>query len=122
MRANPLDYLGFQVADWKQAGTYNKLRILQGPSAAESHFDGKDVVNLASNNYLGLTTHPKLMEAAILATRKYGAGSGAVRTISGTMGASYAPRRAHRKIQKRGSVRRFFNPASPLTRGRYRPF
>src|SRR5205085_10170719 len=48
-------------------------------------FDGKKVINLASNNYLGLTTHPKLREAALEATRKYGVGSGAVRTIAGTM-------------------------------------
>jgi glycine C-acetyltransferase len=84
-RPDPLSYLGDQLAEWKKAGTYQRLRILQGPSAAESRFDGKDVINLASNNYLGLTTHPKLIEAAIEATRKYGAGSGAVRTISGTM-------------------------------------
>src|SRR6202790_4375768 len=84
-RLDPLAYLGEQLAEWKKAGTYQRLRILEGPSAAESRFDGKDVINLASNNYLGLTTHPKLIEAAIEATRKYGAGSGAVRTISGTM-------------------------------------
>jgi glycine C-acetyltransferase len=53
--------------------------------AAESRFDGKEVINLASNNYLGLTTHPKLRQAAIEAVKKYGVGSGAVRTISGTM-------------------------------------
>jgi glycine C-acetyltransferase len=84
-RIDPLAYLGDQLAEWKKAGTYQRLRILEGPSAAESKFDGKEVINLASNNYLGLTTHPKLIEAAIAATRKYGAGSGAVRTISGTM-------------------------------------
>jgi len=84
-RVDPLAYLGEQIEEWKRAGTYQRLRILQGPSAAESRFDGKEVINLASNNYLGLTTHPKLIEAAIEATRKYGAGSGAVRTISGTM-------------------------------------
>lgn len=84
-RINPLSYLGDQIAEWKSAGTYQRLRILEGPSAAESRFDGREVINLASNNYLGLTTHPKLIEAAISATRKYGAGSGAVRTISGTM-------------------------------------
>ena len=84
-RLDPLAYLGDQLTDWKKTGTYQRLRILNGPSAAESRFDGKDVINLASNNYLGLTTHPKLVEAAIEATRKYGAGSGAVRTISGTM-------------------------------------
>jgi glycine C-acetyltransferase len=84
-RTDPLSYLGEQLSEWKQAGTYQHLRILEGPSAAESKFDGKEVINLASNNYLGLTTHPKLIEATIEATRKYGAGSGAVRTISGTM-------------------------------------
>jgi glycine C-acetyltransferase len=84
-RTDPLSYLGQQLEDWKRAGSYQRLRILEGPSAAESRFDGKEVINLASNNYLGLTTHPKLIEAAIEATRKYGAGSGAVRTISGTM-------------------------------------
>jgi glycine C-acetyltransferase len=82
---SPLSYLGQQIEEWKSAGTYQRLRILEGPSAAESRFDGRDVINLASNNYLGLTTHPKLIEAAIAATRRYGAGSGAVRTISGTM-------------------------------------
>src|SRR5215831_11173669 len=82
---NPLSYLGEQLEAWKRAGTYQRLRILQSESAAESRFDGREVINLASNNYLGLTTHPKLREAAIEATRRYGVGSGAVRTISGTM-------------------------------------
>ncbi len=85
VRLDPLAYLGEQLTEWKKAGTYQHLRILEGPSAAESKFDGREVINLASNNYLGLTTHPKLIEATIEATRKYGAGSGAVRTISGTM-------------------------------------
>src|SRR6202789_363866 len=83
--SDPLAYLGEQLDAWKRAGTYQRLRVLESESAAESRFDGKEVINLASNNYLGLTTHPKLCEAAINAARKYGAGSGAVRTISGTM-------------------------------------
>src|SRR5690242_3811307 len=82
---NPLSYLSDQLNQWRQEGTYQRLRVLQSESAAESRFDGKNVINLASNNYLGLTTHPKLREAALEATRKYGVGSGAVRTISGTM-------------------------------------
>jgi glycine C-acetyltransferase len=82
---NPLAYLGEQIESWKQAGAYQRLRVLESASAAESRFDGREVINLASNNYLGLTTHPKLREAAIEATRLYGVGSGAVRTISGTM-------------------------------------
>lgn len=82
---NPLAYLSDQLRSWREAGTWQRLRVLESASAAESRFDGREVINLASNNYLGLTTHPKLIEAAIDATRKYGAGSGAVRTISGTM-------------------------------------
>ncbi len=82
---NPLAYLGEQLETWKRAGTYQRLRVLESESAAESRFDGKEVINLASNNYLGLTTHPKLIEAAVRAAREFGAGSGAVRTISGTM-------------------------------------
>jgi len=82
---NSLSYLHDQLEQWRREGTYQRLRVLESESAAESRFDGKNVINLASNNYLGLTTHPKLREAAIEATRKYGVGSGAVRTISGTM-------------------------------------
>jgi glycine C-acetyltransferase len=83
--SNPLAYLHDQLEQWRAEGTYQRLRVLESESAAESRFDGKEVINLASNNYLGLTTHPKLREAALEATRKYGVGSGAVRTISGTM-------------------------------------
>lgn len=83
--SNPLSYLSEQLEAWKQAGTYQRLRELQTACAPEARFDGRDVINLASNNYLGLADHPKLIEASIEAARKYGAGSGAVRTISGTM-------------------------------------
>jgi glycine C-acetyltransferase len=82
---DPLAYLGEQLDAWRKAGVYQTLRILESECAPESRFDGREVVNLASNNYLGLTTHPKLREAAVQATRDYGVGSGAVRTISGTM-------------------------------------
>jgi glycine C-acetyltransferase len=84
-RTDPLSHLGEQLADLKQKGTYFKLRVLQDEQKPVTTFDGKRVINLASNNYLGLTTHPKLREAALEATRKYGVGSGAVRTIAGTM-------------------------------------
>ncbi len=84
-KTNPLGFLTEQLDSWREAGTFQRLRDLQSACAPISRFDGRDVINLASNNYLGLTTHPKLIEAAIEATRKYGAGSGAVRTISGTM-------------------------------------
>jgi glycine C-acetyltransferase len=80
-----LAYLGKQLEELKAKGTYFKLRVLEDECAPECTFDGKKVINLASNNYLGLTTHPKLREAAIAATKKYGVGPGAVRTIAGTM-------------------------------------
>ena len=92
--ANPLAYLHDQIEDWRREGTFQRLRVLESESAAEARFDGQDVINLASNNYLGLTTHPKLREAAIEATRRYGVGSGAVRTISGTM-------RVHMQLEER---------------------
>ena len=84
-RTNPLSYLTDQLNELKAKGTHFKLRVLEDEQAPVCTFDGKKVINLASNNYLGLTTHPKLREAALGATRKYGVGSGAVRTIAGTM-------------------------------------
>lgn len=84
-RTNPLSFLTDQLNELKAKGTHFKLRVLEDEQAPECTFDGKKVINLASNNYLGLTTHPKLREAALEATRKYGVGSGAVRTIAGTM-------------------------------------
>jgi glycine C-acetyltransferase len=80
-----LSYLADQMNELKQKGTHFNLRVLEDEQSPECTVDGKHVINLASNNYLGLTTHPKLREAAIAATKKYGVGSGAVRTVSGTM-------------------------------------
>src|ERR1035441_6515657 len=84
-RTNPLSFLTDQLDELKAKGTHFKLRVLEDEQAPLCTFDGKPVINLASNNYLGFTTHPKLREAALAATRKYGVGSGAVRTIAGTM-------------------------------------
>ncbi len=83
--ANPLAYLSEQLEAWRKAGSYQRLHVLESPCEPISRFDGREVINLASNNYLGLADHPKLIEAQVNAARKYGAGSGAVRTISGTM-------------------------------------
>ena len=83
--ANPLSYLTEQLQSWREAGTYVRLRVLESACDPISKFDGHEVINLASNNYLGLADHPKLIEASVAAARQYGAGSGAVRTISGTM-------------------------------------
>jgi len=85
MRDDPLAYLGAELDSLKQQGLYRRLRILEGEQTPTSTFDGRQVVNLSSNNYLGLTTHPSLRERALEATRSLGVGSGSVRSIAGTM-------------------------------------
>jgi glycine C-acetyltransferase len=85
MRSDPLAFLGTELESLKQQGLYRTLRVLDGKPEAHAIFDHKSVVNLSSNNYLGLATHPKLVAAALDAVQRFGVGSGAVRTISGTM-------------------------------------
>jgi len=80
-----LQHLTAQLDELKARGTHFRLRVLDDVQAPVCTYDGKRVINLASNNYLGLTAHPKLREAAIQAIKDYGVGSGAVRTIAGTM-------------------------------------
>ena len=80
-----LQFLHDALEDLKAKHLYFKLKILEGEQKPVATFDGKEVINLSSNNYLGLATHPKLRRAAIDATRKFGVGSGAVRSIAGTM-------------------------------------
>jgi len=82
---NPLQFLDEALAQIRADGLYRKLRVLAGEQRATARFDSKDVINLSSNNYLGLTTHPKLREAALRALKELGVGSGSVRTIAGTM-------------------------------------
>ena len=82
---NPLSYLHDQIEELKAKGLYSKLHVLDGEQKPVATFDGREVINLSSNNYLGLTTHKALKRAAIDAVKKYGAGAGAVRTIAGTM-------------------------------------
>jgi glycine C-acetyltransferase len=85
MRHDPLSYLGDELNALKQQNLYRRLRILDDEQKARTSFDHKSVVNLSSNNYLGLTTHPRLRQKAIEAVQTFGAGSGSVRTIAGTM-------------------------------------
>jgi glycine C-acetyltransferase len=95
-----LAHLTATLDDLRAAGTHFKLRILDDQQAPVCHYDGRQVINLASNNYLGLANHPKLIEAALAATRTFGVGSGAVRTIAGTM-------RIHMDLEER--IARFKN-------------
>ena len=85
MRPDPLKYLADELESLRQQGLYRQLRVLEGEQGSHAIFDHRSVVNLSSNNYLGLTTHPRLREAALEAVRRFGAGSGSVRTIAGTM-------------------------------------
>jgi len=85
MRRDPLSYLGEELDSLKKQNLYRNLRILEDEQKAHTTFDHRSVVNLSSNNYLGLTTHPRLREAALKATETFGVGSGSVRTIAGTM-------------------------------------
>jgi glycine C-acetyltransferase len=80
-----LKYLSDELQKLREQKLYQKLRILETEQRPMARFDGREVINLSSNNYLGLTTHPKLKQKALEAIEKYGVGSGAVRTIAGTM-------------------------------------
>ncbi len=80
-----LKYLQESVQDLKDQGVYRKLPVLESANGAEIILNGKSVINLSSNNYLGFANHPKLKAAAIKAVEKYGVGAGAVRTIVGNM-------------------------------------
>ena len=80
-----LDELEGKLAELEEQGLLLHPRTLEGPTGARARFDGRDVINLASNNYLGLANHPRVNEAAAKAALELGAGSGAVRTIAGSM-------------------------------------
>jgi len=84
-KQNPLQYVSETLEDLRSRGVAPKLRVLEGEQKPVCVFDGREVINLASNNYLGLTSHKALRKAALEAVRKLGLGAGAVRTIAGTM-------------------------------------
>lgn len=94
MGVHDLDFITKQLDGLKELGVYRKLAILQGPSGPRSLINGKEVINLSSNNYLGLANNPRMKNAAIEATEKLGVGAGAVRTIIGNMS-------IHEELEKR---------------------
>ena len=89
-----LDYLKARLEELEEQGLLIRERTLEGPTGARARFDGREVVNLASNNYLGLANHPRMNQAAARAAAEFGAGTGAVRTIAGTMS-------MHRELERR---------------------
>ncbi len=89
-----LDYLKRELGELERQGILLHPRVLEGEQRARTRFDGREVINLASNNYLGLAAHPRLKAAAAKAAEELGAGSGAVRTIAGTM-------TMHRELERR---------------------
>jgi glycine C-acetyltransferase len=82
---DPLSFLEGEIDELKAKGLFRRIRVVESEQRSRCVIDGREVITLSSNNYLGLNTHPKLRQAAIEAVERYGAGSGAVRTIAGTM-------------------------------------
>ena len=84
-RSDPLAFLGEELADLRARHLYRPLRVMSSAQGPVVSVDDRRLISLSSNDYLGLTHHPRLREAALAAVREYGVGSGAVRTIAGTM-------------------------------------
>jgi len=94
MKRNPTAFLKEEYEELVKKNLDWKLRILESGSKPHSIVDGKEVIMLCSNNYLNLSNHPRLIQAAVDSAKKYGAGSGSVRAIAGTM-------ELHMEVEKR---------------------
>jgi len=79
------NFLKTNLEDLKGKGLYNEINVITGQNGPVIEIEGKKLINLSSNNYLGLATNKRMIEASIKATEKYGVGAGAVRTINGTL-------------------------------------
>ncbi|WP_346869763.1 glycine C-acetyltransferase [Clostridium sp. UBA5119] len=79
------NFLKTNLEDLKSKGLYNEINVITGQNGPVIEIEGKKLINLSSNNYLGLATNKRMIEASIKATEKYGVGAGAVRTINGTL-------------------------------------
>jgi glycine C-acetyltransferase len=84
-RTDPLGFLAAELADLRAKHLYRSLRVMSSAQGPEVTVDGRACVSFSSNDYLGLTHHPRVRAAALGAVQAFGAGSGAVRTIAGTM-------------------------------------
>jgi glycine C-acetyltransferase len=94
MNAQLQSWLGEQIQSLKDQSLYKVPKILESPAGGRVQMNGKQVINLASNNYLGLANHPKVREAALKSIDEWGVGAGAVRWIGGTM-------RVHEELEER---------------------
>jgi len=103
---HPTDYLGEEYRRLVRENLNWQLKVLESPSEPVCRVDGKEVIMLCANNYLNLATHPKVVEAAIDATRRYGAGAGSDRSISGNM-------TLHEELDRR--LAKFKNAPASLT-------
>ena len=97
-----LDWLTQEIDGLKEQGLYNRIRTIGSAQGAWLMVDGKNVLNFCSNNYLGLANHPKIVEAARKATKKYGVGPAAVRSIAGTTDLHVQLEAAAGQVQRRG--------------------
>ncbi len=79
------NFLKTNLEDLKSKGLYNEINVITGQNGPVIEIEGKKLINLSSNNYLGLATNKRMIDASIKATEKYGVGAGAVRTINGTL-------------------------------------
>ncbi len=84
-RTDPLAFLADELADLRAKHLYRPLRVMSSAQGPEVVVDGRPCISFSSNDYLGLTHHPRLRAAALAAVEQFGVGSGAVRTIAGTM-------------------------------------
>ena len=101
-RPNPLAYLDDELAALRERHLYRPLRVMSSAQGPIASIDDRRVISLSSNDYLGLTHHPRMRRAAIEAVEQLGAGSGAVRTIAGTMTIHEAARGRARGVQAHG--------------------
>ena len=120
-RPDPLADLRDELDALRRDALYRPLVVMHGPQTRQTTMDGRPVISLSSNDYLGLATHPHLVEAAIAAVRELGVGSGAVRTIAGTM-------ELHEELERRLAAcsstprrRSCSSPGSPPTAASSRP-
>ena len=104
--ATHLDWLDEEIQSLKDLGYYNRIRTISSAQGPRLEIDGRSLLNLCSNNYLGLANHPAVVEAGIEGLRRYGAGTASVRFISGTF-------ECHRALEHR--LAHFLGTESALT-------